>query len=187
MLLDCKHVHPGQTCLQYDYWKLSNVLVASLKVFFFANILPALIFRFKAFKNKPKEEITKTLKSYLRSVVFLTLACALPPIMNCYMQRLVGETGRLAGVTSQLFGVSWVAIESFQRRREIGLFLLPKAIQSIWNALSNRKVIPHIKGIETLIIILSIGLIGVASTQTGRKDGIKPMYNSLLSKLWSDD
>jgi hypothetical protein len=69
-------------------------------VFFFANILPALIFRFKAFKNKPKEETEKTLKSYFRSVIFLTLACSLPPIINCYMQRLFGETGRLAGTLS---------------------------------------------------------------------------------------
>lgn len=92
---------------------MKNVFISALKVFFFANILPALIFRFKAFKNKPKEEIIKTLKSYFRSVAFLTLACSLPPIMNCYMQRLFGETGRLAGLTSQLFGVSWVAIETF--------------------------------------------------------------------------
>ena len=79
---------------------MKNVFIAALKVFFFANILPAVIFRFKAFKSKPKEEIKKTLKSYFRSVAFLTLACSLPPIMNCYVQRVVGETGRMAGVLS---------------------------------------------------------------------------------------
>jgi len=64
---------------------MKNVLIASMKVFFFANILPALIFRFKAFRKNPKEEVTKTLKSYIRSVLFLALACSLPPIMNCYI------------------------------------------------------------------------------------------------------
>jgi hypothetical protein len=63
---------------------------------------------------------------------------------------------------------------------------MPKAIQSIWNALANRKIIPQIPGIETLIVIIAIAFIGLASSQTGRKDGIKPMYNSLLRKLWDD-
>ena len=99
-LFDCTHMHPGQTCWQYDYWKIKNVLIASLKVFFFANILPALIFRFKNFKKKPKEEIMKTLKSYFRSVAFLTLACALPPTVNCHLMKLMGYTGRLPGFLS---------------------------------------------------------------------------------------
>lgn len=83
-----------------------------------------------------------------------------------------------------MFGVSWVAIESTQRQREIGVFLLPKAVQSIWNGLVNRGLIPEIKGLETFIVMMAIGLIGVASNQTGRDNGIKPMYNSLLSKMW---
>ncbi len=82
--------------------------------------------------------------------------------------------------------MSWVAIETFQRQREIGLFLIPKAIQSIWNAMVNRNIIPEIKGLETIVVILSIAFIGVASSQTGRKDGIKPMYDNLLKKLWDD-
>jgi len=77
-----------------------------------------------------------------------------------------------------------VAIETFQRQREIGLFLLPKAIQSIWNGLAIRRIIPEIRFLEYIVIIVSIGLIGLASTQSGRKEGIKPMYNSLLQKMW---
>lgn len=43
------------------------------------------------------------------------------------------------------------------------MFLMPKAIQSFWNAGVNRKFIPQIKGIETVIVILSIAFIGLAS------------------------
>jgi len=50
---------------------------------------------------------------------------------------------------------------------------MPKAVQSIWNALVNRGIIPTIKGIETIIVVLAIAFIGLASSQTGRKDGIK--------------
>jgi len=76
------------------------VLKAAIKVFLIANILPALIFRFKSFKKDPINESKKTLKSFIRSVLFLSLACSLPPIMNCHIQRIVGETGRLAGILS---------------------------------------------------------------------------------------
>jgi len=58
----------------------------------------------------------------------------------------------------------WVAIETTQRQREIGLFLIPKAVQSFWNAMVNRRFIPEIKGLETAIVILSIAFIGVASS-----------------------
>jgi hypothetical protein len=66
------------------------------------------------------------------------------------------------------------------------LFLIPKAAQSFWNLLVNRRYLPEIKGLETAIVILSIAFIGLASSQTDRKDGIKPMYNSLLKKMWDD-
>ena len=158
-LLDCKHVHPGQTCLQYDYWKLKNVFIAAAKVFTVTTLVSAL-FRWKAYKNKPKQECKKALIAFIRSTLFLALACSLPPILNCYMQRWFGYTGRLPGLLSQVFGVSWVAIESTQRQREIGVFLLPKAVQSIWNGLVNRGLIPEIKGLETFIVMMAIGLIG---------------------------
>jgi tellurite resistance protein TehA-like permease len=140
------------------------VFIAALKVFFFATILPAVIFRFKKLKNNPKEEIKKTLKSYFRSVLFLGLACSIPPTINCHLMKLFGYTGRLPGFISQIFGMIWVALETFQRQREIGLFLIPKAAQSFWNVLVNRKFIPEIKGLETAIVILSIAFIGLASS-----------------------
>ena len=64
------------------------------------------------------------------------------------------------------------------------MFLLPKAIQSLWNGLVNRGLLPVIKGLDIFLVIISIGLIGLASTETGRQDGIKAMYNNLFKKLW---
>jgi hypothetical protein len=45
--------------------------------------------------------------------------------------------------------------------------------------------LPEIKGLEYVILVLSIGLIGLASSQTGR-DGVKTMYNNLLKNIWND-
>ena len=129
-----------------------------------ANILPAFIFKFKRIKKKPVEEIKKILISFIRSVAFFTFACSLPPTINCHMQRVLGYTGRLPGFLSQIFGMCFVCVESIQRQREIGLFLMPKAIQSLWNAGVNRRYIPEIKGLETLLVILSIAFIGLASS-----------------------
>ncbi len=42
--------------------------------------------------------------------------------------------------------------------------MLPKAVQSIYNALTIRGIIPDIKGLEYIILILAIGIIGVASS-----------------------
>lgn len=113
--MDCKHVHPGQTCWQYDTWKLKNVFIASCKVFLVANILPAFIFKFKRIKKKPVEEIKKILISFIRSVAFFTFACSLPPTINCHMQKLFGYTGRMPGFVSQIFGICFVCVESIQR------------------------------------------------------------------------
>jgi hypothetical protein len=41
---------------------------------------------------------------------------------------------------------------------------MPKAIQSLWNAGVNRKFIPEIKGLETLLVLFSIAFIGLASS-----------------------
>ena len=83
-----------------------------MKVFFFANILPALIFRFKHFKLEPMKNIKRTLIQYARSVAFLTLACALPPILMCHISKALGQTSRLSGVLSFAVGALMVMLET---------------------------------------------------------------------------
>lgn len=67
-----------------------------------------------------------------------------------------------------MMGVTMAAIagticETDHRRREIGLFMLPKALAAIYCALISRGIIPDIKNLETFVLIIAIGLIGVAS------------------------
>lgn len=56
-----------------------------------------------------------------------------------------------------------VLFETEHRRREIGLFLWPKGIAAIWSGLVVRGLMPEIKNLETVVLIVSIGLIGIAS------------------------
>ena len=83
-----------------------------------------------------------------------------------------------------LAAIAGVICETEHRRREIGLFMMPKAIAAVYAALISRGLIPETKNVETVVLVVSIGLIGMASNQTGRKEGIKPIFNKLLSLLW---
>lgn len=78
-----------------------------------------------------------------------------------------------------------VLFETVHRQREIGLFMLPKAIPALYSAFELRGLLPTLsKHIEVPILIIAVGLIGMASSQTGRKDAIKPIFDKLLCVLW---
>ncbi len=144
--------------------KFTSILKTSLKVYVVIHILPTLIFRYKQLKKDPIPTFKKMMSSYARSVAFLTLACSLPPILLCYCTRLYGSTNRVSSMMAvTLAAVSGTICESDHRRREIGLFMLPKAIAAVYSALISRGIIPDVKNLETVVLIIAIGLIGVAS------------------------
>eukprot|EP00347_Sterkiella_histriomuscorum_P018590 403344932 len=184
-LLDCTHVHPEQTCLQYDWMKLQQIGGTALKVYIVIHIIPTLIFKHKQLRKDPWPTIKKMLINYFRSVMFLTLVCALPPILQCYFSKLFGKTNRDVSLLSVTFS-SFIGVlfETVHRQREIGLFLLPKAIPALYSFFQIRGLAPQLNNIEIPILILAVGLIGVASSQTGRKDAIKPIFDKLLCLLW---
>jgi MFS-type transporter involved in bile tolerance (Atg22 family) len=144
-LLDCSHVHPSQTCLQYDVMKFTAILKTSLKVYVVIHILPTVIFKYKQLKKDPLPTIKKMMYAYAKSVAFLTLACSLPPILLCYCTKAYGKTNRVSSMISvTLAAITGVLCETEHRRREIGLFLWPKAISAFYNALVVRGIIPEL-------------------------------------------
>ncbi|CDW84220.1 UNKNOWN [Stylonychia lemnae] len=184
-LLDCTNVHPDQTCLQYDWLKLRQIGGTALKIYVVIHIIPTIIFKHKQLRKDPIPTLKRMLINYIRSVLFLTLACALPPILQCYTSKLFGRTNRDASLLSlTISSIVGVFFETVQRQREIGLFLLPKAIPGLYSFFYVRGLAPKLGNIEVPILILAVGLIGLASSQTGRKDALKPMFDKLLCLLW---
>ena len=156
-----------------------------MKIYTVVHILPTLIFKMKQLKKEPKKVLKRMIINWTRSVLFLTISCIVPPIARCYWSKWGPKTDRmragLPGVFSVMIGCLF---ETQGRQREIGLFLLPKSIAGIYSMLYVRGLVPALPNIEVLILILALGFIGLASSQTGRKDGIKPIFDNLLSKLW---
>ena len=104
--------------------------------------------------------------------------------MYCRLNKLLGKTDATLGFLCALIGAFGVLIEVKSRQKEIALFLIPKFIEILWKALQARGLVGTVPNAHEMCFVLAIGVIGVASSQTGRSDKVRPAMSSLLSYFW---
>jgi len=75
-----------------------------------------------------------------------------------------------------------IIFESVNRRRELALYMAPKAIESAWGVLERRSFVKAIPYSELMVLMVSMGILAVGSIE--KKDFMKPNYNNVLKSLW---
>ena len=91
-IFEYEDVHPGLSCNRYGITKVAKAIKIQMNVFFIIQILPTLIFKCKALKENPNQQIKKMLLSYARSVLFLAFCASLSFATICRVSKLMGST-----------------------------------------------------------------------------------------------
>jgi len=122
-------------------------------------IVPVLIFRFQKLLRNPLTMTLSTGFSIARSITFLSSFVSLYQAMICLSRVFLTKDHRIVYYLSGLLSSSAVFIERGSRRSELALYTLPRAINSLFNQLVDRKLlvsIPH--GDIALFCMASSGL-----------------------------
>ncbi|KAI8804161.1 hypothetical protein BJ742DRAFT_682363 [Cladochytrium replicatum] len=123
------------------------------------NALMTIVFRGTRILKEPGRTLRSFIFQTLRSTLFLsgyvTTAWSLP----CVFRRMVGKDHPWMYIVNGIFAGAWVMVENPGRRLELGLYCLPRAIQSLWNCWVQWGWVKNIPGGEALYFCLSMGML----------------------------
>jgi hypothetical protein len=109
------------------------------------NLFMAIIFKGKSLLKDPRLSARKIILSTLRSVLFLSLYVTSAWSLPCFFRNLAGYESKWMYYVNGLVAGSMVLIEQPGRRLELGMYCLPRAVESLWNSMVNRGIVKNIR------------------------------------------
>ncbi|CAG9314937.1 unnamed protein product [Blepharisma stoltei] len=168
---------------EYDFIK--RVLIMYKLTFIFyapAHILPVLIFKLRQLKRDPIPMLKHLAINILKSTTFGALIGGLTVYLRCLTNRLFKGTTRLNWLLITPLASLSILIENPGRKTELTLYLLPRAIETIWNMLRSRKWVFRIPYFEVFLMGLAMGTL--TYFLNNEPEYIKPTYRSTLTHLF---
>ncbi|KAJ3216394.1 hypothetical protein HDU67_009529 [Dinochytrium kinnereticum] len=97
------------------------------------NGIMTMIFKGKDILKHPKKVAMHFTKSTIRSTLFLTAYVTMSWCAPCYLRRAFGKDQIWMYYVNGLMAGAMVLIEAPGRRLELGMYCLPRALESLWN------------------------------------------------------
>jgi hypothetical protein len=172
--LSCGFTHPTyESCSNYFLWLFMKAFSEILVVYAPLNFIPLLLFRKGAAP-------LKAVKSTFRSSAFFGVLVASYQLIFCQYRNLFKSTWKYSYfLIGSLASSLAISVESRNRKRELSMYVLPKAIESLWNIMVKKSWVSKVfNGFETLVFMLSMGIIH--SFYSCEKDTVSPYIGQVL-------
>ncbi|KAJ3102002.1 hypothetical protein HDU97_000915 [Phlyctochytrium planicorne] len=161
----CSVMHPStDSCAGYGTSLFFKVVRMMAPVNATLNLVPLVLFKAKEVIKEPISAVRRTAFSTLRSSVFLAAFVSTFQAGICMHRDLVarGEIKKDHKFFYYILGFlsGWsIFLEKKSRRSELVLYCLPKALESFYMVLLNRKLLIHIPGSEIVATSLAMGVL----------------------------
>ena len=156
----CSVQHPSTpSCMTGVLKAFNGEWWRALSMYAPLNAVMTIIFNHKKILQNPVGQLTRFVLSTLRSVLFLTCYVTAAWSMPCYFRNLMGKESKWMYYVNGLIAGSMVLIEVPGRRLELGLYCMPRAIESLWNSMVNAGYARNIPLGECIYFSLSTGVI----------------------------
>jgi hypothetical protein len=181
--IPCDLYHPG-SCEFNALKRFIHVFNLAIKVYLPVHLAPLLIFKLKALMTNPVPHLNKLLISLLKSCGFISAFGFLIRYGLCRFGSVFGY-GRLTWACSTVLASLSLGIETENRRTELALYLLPRALEACWNMSVSRHWVKSLPQGDWLLFAVAISTL-MCYFQTDPKN-IKPTYRSIFRILFGDN
>lgn len=160
--ISCTIAHRGiEGCLPHlhNVWKAG--FYDALKIYIPVHLLPAIIFHHKRFTDP--QQLVPTVKhvttAALRSSTFLATFISFVWAPICLVRNITHQDTILGPLLGSFLSGFSILLERKSRRREMGLYCLPKALESAWWRITHKVGLGGFKipGAEVLMFALGMG------------------------------
>jgi len=156
-LLPCSVMHPMcSSCIvnASRVWFLTAKKIYPL--YASLTFVPIIVLHFSKFMKSPLPHIWKGIQSTLQSMSFLCSFCMLYQAVICAHRNVASKDNKLIYWLAGLICSSSLLLERKSRRSELALYVLPRALDSFFQILADRKLMASVPHIDTILFCISM-------------------------------
>ncbi|KAJ3147154.1 hypothetical protein HDU89_005751 [Geranomyces variabilis] len=165
VITPCEVLHPWtQNCHRQTAWAFAKTFRIIIPVYAALNLVPMMLLKMKSFIRRPIPLTKHALFNAGRSSVFLATFVSSYMFFACRYRDLVKANiiprdSRYAYWFFGLLAGGSIFIEQRSRRSDLAIYVLPRAIESLYTVMRHRKLAPRIKYFEILMFSVGTGCI----------------------------
>lgn len=181
-ILPCTVLHPhNDSCMYNSFDVLSTTWKKIFPLYSVLTFAPLVMFSLQKLFTHPLSQLWKAFASTCQSTLFLSAFCALYQTVVCMQRKVVTKDHRviywIAGIVSSMA----ILIEKKSRRAELALYVFPRALDSLYMILSDKKMMVSLPQGELLLFCLSLS--GIMYFYEHEPNTMSPLLVWLLTKL----
>lgn len=158
-ILPCCVLHPGRTCTHQVWYTWARASRRAFPIYLSVTFVPMILLRFWSLVRHPITNVIKGFLSAIRSTTFLAGFVTMYMTVICAQRNVTSRDHRIIYWIAG-FIASWsILIEQKSRRSELALYVLPRALDSFYTLLNDRKWLSGIPNGDKLIFCASMGTI----------------------------
>ncbi|KNE56968.1 hypothetical protein AMAG_17981 [Allomyces macrogynus ATCC 38327] len=188
-MLPCCFLHPhSNSCSWYCGSLAKNVFTSIFPVYLTLHVMPTLIFRGRSVLSNPTSFASRAMFNTVRSSVFLAVFISGYQIQTCF-HRLLFKLGAIKQDHRLWYG--WfglvtafsILIEDKKRRSELGMYVAPKAIHSLYQIMTRHKRwFPAVPFVDVALVCAATGCLS-SFYVTGQAEHLSPLVKRILPRF----
>ncbi|KAI9189295.1 hypothetical protein H9P43_000726 [Blastocladiella emersonii ATCC 22665] len=187
-MLPCHFLHPESTsCTRYCGVLSKHIVTNIFPVYFTLHAVPTLLLRSKQVLRDPASFIRRVVFNTSRSTAFLVAFVAGFQALCCVQRKsftagLLSRDRRMWYFVFGLINSLSILIEDKKRRSELGLYVAPKAIHSLYQIMTDHKEwLPSVPHLDVAVFSAAMGTI--MSFYAREPERLSPMILRVLPRF----
>lgn len=181
----CTTMHPGLGCELHASHALMRCFFRALRIYSPVHILPILVFRRKQLLANPKATLIKLILGIMRSSLFIGVFNFNARIGLCYSNRFLKGMRPISSVVGSVLAACAISLEDPKRQQELSMYLLPRALETIWNIAERHGVVKSVAYGEVGLFSVAMGI--MLMLYSSEPKYLKTSYVDIFKRLLGDN
>ncbi|KAK7268671.1 hypothetical protein RIF29_21377 [Crotalaria pallida] len=181
-IIPCSIIHPGtNSCLAHQGKATSATFKKTFPLYFSLTFVPFVVLHLQKFTDAPVRTFWFATKGAIRSTSFLSAFVGIFQAVICSHRKVASRDHKLVYWIAGGVAALSVLLEKKTRRGELALYVLPRAVDSLWYILVNRHLLPDIRNAEVFLFSLCMG--GIMYYLEHEPETMAPFLRGLIRRF----
>ncbi|KAI7857821.1 hypothetical protein BDC45DRAFT_477506 [Circinella umbellata] len=179
----CALQHPlDPSCPRSKVTLFRDEYLRALKLYVPLNVIMTAVFRSKQLTTQPTDVLSKFTYSCIRSAFFLAMYVSMGFATPCAVRPFIGKERPWIYLLPGAVGGAMTFLEARGRQLELGLYCLPRAIESWWMLAVKYGYARNIRNGDVALFMLAMGTL--MTMYQNDKDTISSHYLSVMTRFF---
>ncbi|KAI3458375.1 hypothetical protein Pfo_015038 [Paulownia fortunei] len=181
-IIPCSIIHPDtNSCLVHNANAATATFRKTFPLYFSLTFVPFVVLRLQKFMDAPVRTCWHAVTGAVRSTTFLSAFVGIFQGVICLHRKVALQDHKLVYWLAGGISALSVLLEKKARRGELALYVLPRAGESLWYILVNRRLLPDIKNAEVALFCACMG--GIMYYLEHEPDTMAPFLRGLIRRF----